>query len=546
MPIARVEFEVMRMQAGALLTHFRIRQDGAVLPDPPSAPLDLDAIAAVVAGFDNPGPAGEPVAEAGGILWLSLQAHENAAVAFAAILNQGALDRSLRMTFAQHALAAKRLPWEALLGPNGFLCNDRVAIAREIQITARRPELLLVRGEPLRVLAVIAPVGNDGLGEWEALKEAILRPRPDLRVQLQVMTSKPSIRDEIADMGDPNVTVLPISESIESVLGAIGDFRPEIAHFFGHGFAGAGSSFLEIETSAAENGADSRHHLSHSDLEQALSGSAWIVVLSACLLAAGGGAGTASMAEAMVARGIPVVIGMRDLVLPEVTHAFARTLHRSALDAIAERARSGSGPLDIGLCFADACRAIPLRRNGRPHPEANRSQRDWALPSLHIRSGPLDIEVIPPNFDPGPIANAGLRSPGVGLGPDWGGGAGIGGSIEADSSELKAEVSGEIEMLRSLLTDAEVDLPDAAKTAVTMRIKGLEGLLSTMASSHAQLIPNPAMDQGLGAVPMEDTDSQTLLDALTRGVSEPREVVEDDPEGANTRPHRTLSEGGEM
>ncbi|TGD62186.1 CHAT domain-containing protein [Tabrizicola sp. WMC-M-20] len=519
MPTARVEFEVTRLPgpAGDLITHFRIRQEGANLPEHPNAPLDLDSIAPFVAGFDNPGPAGEPVAEAGSQLWTSLQAHENAAAAFAAVLAPGPANRALRVTFSQHALAAKKLPWEALLSPQGFLCDARVPIIREVQVTTRTSSLLLVQGEALRVLAVIAPVGNDGLGEWEALKQAALRPRAALAVRLLVMTSKPAIRDDIAAMANPLVTAMSISESNETFLGAIGDFRPQVAHFFGHGFAGAGASFLEIENSAAENGAEGRHHLNHSDMEQALSGSAWIVVLNACSLAGGGGAGTGSLAEATVARGVPVVIGMRDLVMPEVAHAFARTLHRSALDAIAALSQSGSGSLDIGLCFADACRAIPLMRNGQPHPDANRSQRDWALPSLHLRSGPLDFDVIVPAIDPDPVHNAGVRTLWRESGPP--------GDAGADPSERRAEVSGEIEMLRSLLTDAEANLSAPAKAAVSARILGLEADLSTLVLTQARFVP----DAAFGELPTDEADLNRLLEAMTADGSRPEALFGEVP-----------------
>ncbi len=467
MPTARIEFDVIQLlgQSGALLTHFRVRQDGAILADEPNAPLDIDAIQPSVQCFDTPGAGGEPVADVGRALWQSLQAHKNAAVALAAILSPGASEPSLRVSFTGHALAAKKLPWEALFGPDGFLCDRRVPIAREVAVTARSSLLQIVRDEELRFLAVIAAAGNDGIGEWQALKDSVLAPRSNLPVKLMVMTSKPAIREEIATMDPARVVAMPISGTKDLFLKMIGDFRPQIAHFFGHGFSGGGTSFLEIEDSSVENGGLGRHHLNASHMEAALSGSAWIVVLNACSLAAGSGAGTGSLAETMVARGIPAVIGMRDLVLPEIAHAFARIFHRAVLDRVADLAAGGSGLLDLPLCFADACRDIPLTPHGQPSdPLAKFRLRDWALPSLHVRQEPLFVDVIQAARM---VASLSLPDSDIAVfpPPDV--------VMSSPAPMRQAEIQGEIDMLNEVLADRNAALTGPARKAIGQRIDHL-------------------------------------------------------------------------
>lgn len=461
-------------------TLFSVEAVGGGLPVGGLAMLDINPAAAALAAFNAGLTAPAVVSDIGDALTLCLGQHRAMAPAMAPVPGAGAVRRDLRFNFANDGGPARDLPWESLRDANGFLAIDSdVAILREFGAPQKREVLRLLQNEPLRLLAVIAARGNDGRGEWAAILNAVQNAPASLPLEVLVLTSKPQLVADIQAMGHPAIQAGAVPDQVSALEGQIGTFRPHLAHFFCHGHANvAGKPLLEIEPSSAAFGQSGSVWFSSVELQKSLAGHAWVIVLNACSLAASASpptqpvAGqTSSLCEQLVGHGFPRVIGMRDLVLPQVAHAFAEEFYRGTLDELSRLHAGGAGALDLGESFRRACRGIvsALSGGGPPHVAAAQ-RREWTLPILAVRDGEVDIRILRDT-----ALDVEIRPDGPGMpmpeSLDL---------ISADQArELLEEIEGEIEGLNRFIS--KDTFTDSQKQQIRERIWQLDAQLRALA-----------------------------------------------------------------
>lgn len=382
-------------------TQIHIEAPGQILPSVGIPALRLEPHQTAIDKYRAALPgSGNIVGDIGDALWQCLAAHDNADAAFLRSLTPGTSDRQVSVSFSDMAIDAKELPWEALRESTSFICFDkRVPIVREVATSVENTPLTLTSDEKLRFLAVIAAEGNDGRGEWNALKRSILSVSERLPVEVLVLTSNPRIATAIRDEENPRITAGPVPDGSTALIQRIQSFAPHIAHFFCHGHA---SGYLELERSSAEWGAGQPTWINAASLEEALSLSAWVTVLNACSLASVEAdadveadkpllAGSLNLCEKLVERGFPIVIGMRSPVDAGDALSFAERFHASALGAIANLVAAGGGTLALAKSFGDACRAILSL--GSPMDALEKPA--WTLPVMNLRPDLLHLQYVP-------------------------------------------------------------------------------------------------------------------------------------------------------
>ena len=377
-------------------TQFHIEAPGVDLPFTPIPALNLTPHQTAIDNYKTAnGGGGNIVSDVGEALWQCLNSHGNADEAFRPSLSPGAPDPWVSLSFSDGTADAKDLPWEALRENAGFLCFDkRIPIVREVETPVENPALTLLEGEKLRFLAVIAASGDDGRGEWRALKRAVKSANDRMPIEVLVLTSNPNIVTDIEQNENQFFSAGPVPEGASALIQRIQSFRPHIAHFFCHGHA---NGFLEVERSSAEFGAVEPTWLSVAHLEEALALSTWVTVLNACSLASTQAAtpepaGSLNLCEQLVESSVPIVVGMRAPVDAGDAQAFAESFHTNTLRVLADLFTAGTGRLSLAKCFGDACRAIlslgsPMEALQKPA---------WTLPVMNLRPDTLQFERVKP------------------------------------------------------------------------------------------------------------------------------------------------------
>lgn len=402
----------------SIFTSFWFERNSARLPRRPKQMLPIEALQAALEGYDRGDPAGGPVVRIiGEALWDTLETHGNAALALQEA-REGLDGAALVLALDDAADTARQLPWEALHDSTAFLALDRVVpVLREFEPLVRdsvERNPALGPGEPVRILAVLAAKGVDNTLEWSALRDGIDAVSERMSVKALVLTSEREVVEAIEAATLPEVTVETVPAARFAFGQRVKEFSPHYAHFFCHGIAERQA--LAVRSAADVWGGTSHHVLDRATLVELLGDHCWVVVLNACSLAVGvhadpdgdydrdeGGGETLGLAEDLVRREIPVVIGMRAPVRADHASRFARGFTARALDEIAKGLAGGSAfRPDFGGCFAKACRDI-LSDDQQGVPDAGEARRAWTLPVCNLLAGGLTIDL-----------NANLAMPGGG------------------------------------------------------------------------------------------------------------------------------------
>ncbi|NEK35618.1 CHAT domain-containing protein [Rhizobium leguminosarum] len=376
---------------------FSVEAPGENLPEVTDAFLAvdtdlLDAVSQLTAYRSDPASITDVVRNAGGALYGSLLKHMNATHALTRTIQaaNGTSERQIRLRIPGIAASAQNLPWELLHAPtSGFLeLSNRIPVVREIEAKSRprTPDGLLTDAG-LRIFSVIAAQGVSGRGEWKAISKATAEfGKP---FQLRVLVGDEALKNEIVDEAGLNerISVELVPGNKLDLLNDIRSFRPQICHLFCHGRSSSGG-YLEIENSGTVFGGNP-HILMASDLEDVLPGSAWLVLLNACLGAqADPGSGTSALSASLIKEGVPIVVAMREEVPADIVGRFTAAFLTDALHTIAQIAEKGSeAELDLSACLTRARATICDNYPGVgpiPTNEIGARVKEWALPVMSV------------------------------------------------------------------------------------------------------------------------------------------------------------------
>lgn len=248
-----------------------------------------------------------------------------------------------------------RLPWEMMHGSTDFLAVERrFSVAREI---AGATGALRQMSSPPRVLFVIGSGGGD-------------RHFDGLRPGAEYFGLLRGLRQNGIGL---NITPL-IGATSSRLEVAVQRFRPDVVHFICHGHEDGTIDLVDDDNPEQRKRTDALavYELLHPTTDDPYPGPQ-IVVLNACHSASGGiamedsGQAHFPLAAALVAKGVPVVVGMAGEVADLACRLFSRGFYQSLLT---------DGRV--------LCAAAKGRRAGLIHGSNDRERIDWALPTVFI------------------------------------------------------------------------------------------------------------------------------------------------------------------
>ncbi|WP_082663739.1 CHAT domain-containing protein [Sinorhizobium sp. Sb3] len=383
------------------LITFSIDAPGENLPEVMDAFLDVAD--APLADFYNyhsdPTNPLDVVRKAGAALYESLLTHNHASHALRRTIEaeNGTPDRQIRLRIPGLAASTQNLPWELLHAPtSGFVdLVSRIPVLREIETKSRprTPDGLLT-DEGLRFLSIIAAEGISGLEEWRAVSSALKKyGRP---FQLRIFVAETAIKEKIEaeTAGDDRMTTSLVPGNKLDLLNEVRSFAPQICHFLCHGQSDSGG-YLEIANQGVSFGGAPLIIMA-SDLEDVLPGSAWLVLLNACLGAhANPRSGTSTLAAKLVKEGVPVVVGMRDEIPADIIGRFSHAFLSEVMRTIAKIAAGGvEEDLELGPCLSRARATICENFPGAatlPPDEIGARVKEWALPVMSVSKAPFRV-----------------------------------------------------------------------------------------------------------------------------------------------------------
>jgi hypothetical protein len=305
---------------------------------------------------------------------------------------------------------AELVCWEAL-------CNDvgeSVALKAHWPIgrIANSPVAALANSRhdcttPFKIMAVISALGDKpgdvsqktwDQGEWDKLYAAVQAARrPDFRIQVQAVVGQEELFGKIAGLGDADVKVCAVPPSAFKLRDLIGEFEPHLLHFFCHGKNDTAGPRLEL---ARISDWDQDPAKWKSSVELRLDdfyqitclNRIWLVALNCC---EGSKASPTepSLTHALVARGVPVAVGMLESVEPKDANEFSEYFYRAALTRLREiyeevRQDGQDRPIEWTMTLSDSRAA--LKGPGR---KGKNDQPAWTLPVIYVR--PSEFRVHP-------------------------------------------------------------------------------------------------------------------------------------------------------
>jgi len=260
--------------------------------------------------------------------------------------------------------------------------------------------------EQPRILAVLsAPsqtgaYGTIGPDDWSS---AELKQLTDaisvtgVEVNLHVLTSESSVLDAANRAG---VVARQIRDE-KSVTEEIKSFDPHFLHFFCHGFD-TPSPHLKLYSPADTHTGKPRIRIDADMLTQHI-GCTCLVVLNSCS-GAPGRQGTQSMAQMLVSKRFPVVIGMKEPIEWHDATRFTFALYQHMLEALRS---SGSDRIDLRLLASlEEPRRALLSRFDEPVPDAAEQHREWTLPVVYTRPSGLILPVMSADGEEPPYRQA--------------------------------------------------------------------------------------------------------------------------------------------
>jgi hypothetical protein len=336
-----------------------------------------------------------PVRAAGDRLFISLSAHPAVDHAITLAL---APDAGIHPIYLKTVDVMDDLPWEALHHPRAkfFALDDRWPIAR-LPMTSPAGQSKRRLDPPLRILAVLAALGEPAKPEWDALYTAI--HSAPVGVELHVLVCEDGLRQHIAGLGDPRIKV-DYLRSKDQLVQAAQRLKVHLLHLFCHGSATLydTSPYLQLATRRAwKLGQDKAVTLEANDL-QPLASLVWLAMLNCCE-GAKPSAKARSMAATMVWDGFPAVVAMREPVAVPDANRFCGAFYTAALAYLADRL-SGGGEVELewarvmskprrALCDElSTCHRLTGSEAAAVHPE-------WTLPVLYVGTETTMVRPVP-------------------------------------------------------------------------------------------------------------------------------------------------------
>jgi len=303
-----------------------------------------------------------------------------------------ALDPGSHQIYFRHkGSAAESVDWETLYEPNGdngrFLALAGCPIGRITRLPLRNAGPHTIP-KPLRLLAIVSALGESGVDEYRALRDAVAAAvAAGHEVTLRVLTGEPAILD---DPGTDPAVVQPlpgVPGDLRALQSAVGEFDPHVLHVFAHGVAeeGSGKKWLEFGLrsdweSDATTGSLQLHEEQLANLLQARS--TWLVVLNCCN--GGRAVETGPLARRLVeVAQVAAVIGMVAPIEPSDATIFTRGFYPGLFEAVQALLDESAASIDwADLLVKPRC---DLRdANGGLADNV----RSWALPVVYALAAP--------------------------------------------------------------------------------------------------------------------------------------------------------------
>lgn len=299
---------------------------------------------------------------------------------------------------------AERLCWETLYADkNTFLGLDaRWPIGRIADSVVDRHLPPQDFRQPLKLAAVLSALNRNAAQQWQGLRDAVEAARADgLAVDVLVFVGEQDLLNTInADIagGLQGVRVATIPDRTSDLEGLIGEFQPQVLHFFCHGSVSHGVPRLELATILdwLDGKTTGSLKVSMADLQSmpALA-NVWLVLLNCCE------SGRAeenmhSMAHTLVANVVPAAIGMLEPFDASDAHEFCSGFYPQLFKELIETLNAPANGNLVELEWATALRGARKGLSEKHQNDPN-NHREWALPVLYARPEPflLRIEAAP-------------------------------------------------------------------------------------------------------------------------------------------------------
>jgi hypothetical protein len=295
-----------------------------------------------------------------------------------------------------------RLPWETLFDSarNGFLeLGGTTPTSRAMpDYQAGSSPALLDRPRILAVLSAPRPQ-VPGTYDWSytELRQLINAiGLAGVEVDLQVLSSESSVLQEAQQAGLRATKII----DAESIIYEIEAFDPHFLHFFCHGID-APSPHLRLYKPA--DGHTKRPQIKiDADMLASHIGCTCLIVLNSCS-GASSRRGTESMAQLLVSKRFPVVIGMREPIEWHDATGFTFAFYRHMLRTL----RPPGTRIDLRLLATlVAPRRELLSRFDEPPSAAAELHREWTLPVIYTRPGSVVVPVMAADLDKPPEQQA--------------------------------------------------------------------------------------------------------------------------------------------
>ena len=263
---------------------------------------------------------------------------------------------SIRTVLAIQPARLRALPWELLYHEERVFFNEphgpcyRDALAAILDL----PKL----PRPLKLLVVVGCEAGDAKVQWEEEVQAICDVTWPRRTQFDVE--------------------LLLRPSAERLNHELENFAPHILHFVGHGTEARGTEKASLDFHDEEAGTN--WSWTSRDIFQRLQTRApQLAFINACRSSAFAGAsGGWMIADALVAAGVPAVIGMQGDIQGNAASHFAARVYEQLADG---------QPID---------RAVAKARLDTSQAAFVKDRRDWALPTLTLAAPPAAVLALEP------------------------------------------------------------------------------------------------------------------------------------------------------
>ena len=368
----------------------------------PYAPAELPT------GKPPPPPTGW-VGQYGQRLWNGLLEHPEVKRAFknALRLSAGKLQPIL---FHTEDPLAELFNWEMLCEQSGqFLALDgRWPIGRIAEPGVDLNHLTPEFTRPLKLMAVLSALGarEPARQEWSGLYAAVRQAREtDMPVKLHVLIGEGHLLENVEALArdDPQLTVEQVRDSATDVQRAIRMFNPHILHFFCHGAADDGQPRLLLGTpqdfEQQRPAKQSTVILQLGDLKHLLAPlGVWLVVLNCC---EGGMAvkEVYSLANSLVASGVPAALGMREEIQGMAANEFSRVFYQELLLDLQERLLPDDQAHEVDLDWTKILHT-PRKALVEQYNRDAATYGEWTLPVLYTLPPPFKVRVLQPPASP--------------------------------------------------------------------------------------------------------------------------------------------------